>query len=254
MGDTLEEITAPQDYGGQYSYFKEDLDPRFPTTLLDELKISIFCDSDHNHDKETGWSITGLLSIVDSTPTTWSAKRQTSVQTSTFGAEFIALKRAVKEEITIRYHLRSMGVKVTEATEIYADNTNVILNTTNTGSTWNKKHVALACHFCREHIAAGVVRVCKKHTDENFADLILKHWIARNFTDFSTKMWSTYNKFGHRTLQYAVIIFSLIFFHISPYTLLWDFKYMILKWGERNKASGDNGCVTVARLISSLHS
>ena len=58
---------------------------------------------------------------MGSTPTTWSAKRQTSVQTSTFVAEFIALKRAVEEAITIRYHLRSMGVVVSEATEIYAD-------------------------------------------------------------------------------------------------------------------------------------
>ena len=118
---------------------------------------------------------------MGSTPTTWSAKRQTSVQTSTFGAEFIALKRAVEEAITIRYHLRSMGVMVSEATEIYADNMGVILNTTNPGSTLNKKHVALAYHFCREHMTAGVVRVRKVHTDDNFADSMTK---ALNSTKF----------------------------------------------------------------------
>eukprot|EP00980_Cylindrotheca_fusiformis_P022698 scaffold9600_cov79-Cylindrotheca_fusiformis.AAC.1 len=85
------------------------MDPRFPAPLMDELAINIFVDADHAHDKVSGRSITGLLATVGSTPVTWKSKRQTSVQTSTFGAEFTALKLAVEEAITIRYHLRSMG-------------------------------------------------------------------------------------------------------------------------------------------------
>jgi hypothetical protein len=43
-------------------------------------------------------------------------KRQASVQTSTFGAEFTALKKAVEEGITLRNYLRSMGIKVAKPT------------------------------------------------------------------------------------------------------------------------------------------
>ena len=157
MEDILEEITAPKGYGDQYSYFKENFDPRFLKPILKEFEISIFCDSNHGHDKINCHSITCLLSIVGSNPTTWSVKRQTIVQTLTFSAEFISLKRAVEEAITIKYHLRSMGVMVLEATKIYSENMGVVLNTTNPGSTLNKKHVALAYHFCREHMIAGVV-------------------------------------------------------------------------------------------------
>ena len=88
-----ESIGFSKDFGIQYSYFKEDLDPRFPEPLMDEFESTIFVDADHGHDKVTGRSITGIIGFVGSTPTIWSSKRQPCVQVSTFGAEFTALKR-----------------------------------------------------------------------------------------------------------------------------------------------------------------
>ena len=88
-------------------------------------ELNIFTDSDYGHDKVTGWSITGIIALVGSTPILWESKRQTSVQISTYGAEFVALKRAVTVAEEIRYTLRSMGVKVTKETNIYEDNQSV---------------------------------------------------------------------------------------------------------------------------------
>jgi hypothetical protein len=101
------------DFGNQYSYFQEELDPRFPVPLLQGLDLNICIDADHAHDKISGQSITGLLAMLASTPAvSWRSKRQTLVQTSTFGAEFTALKAGVEEAITLRYHLRLMGKQV----------------------------------------------------------------------------------------------------------------------------------------------
>ena len=52
-----------------------------------------FFESDHGHGNLMVRSITGPISVVGSTPTTYSLKIQTSVQTYTFGAQFTALKR-----------------------------------------------------------------------------------------------------------------------------------------------------------------
>eukprot|EP00957_Ditylum_brightwellii_P201856 15327545-Ditylum_brightwellii.AAC.1 len=57
-------------FGTQYSYFKEELDPRFPNPRFQELEMRLFCDSDHRHDKVTGRSIMGIMLVVDSTPMT----------------------------------------------------------------------------------------------------------------------------------------------------------------------------------------
>ena len=84
-----ETVKVKEDFGGQYQYFHEDLDPRFPEPLIPELDINLFVDANHAHDKVTGRSITGLFGFVGSTPVSWSSRCQASVQTSTFGAEFL---------------------------------------------------------------------------------------------------------------------------------------------------------------------
>eukprot|EP00957_Ditylum_brightwellii_P084522 6426674-Ditylum_brightwellii.AAC.1 len=93
--------------------------------------------------------------VVGSTPVTWSSKLQAAVQTSTFGAEFTALKKAVEEVTTIQYHMRSMGIMMSKSMPIFVDNMGVVLNAANPGSTLNKKNVALAYNYVREHVACG---------------------------------------------------------------------------------------------------
>ena len=90
-----------EEFGHQYQYFKEELDPKFPKPKVKELDITIFCDADHAHDLVTGRSITGIIAFVGSTLVYWKYTSQTSVQTSTFGSEFTALKKAVEAAVTI---------------------------------------------------------------------------------------------------------------------------------------------------------
>ena len=84
------------DFVNQYSYFREEINDRFPGPLFDELYLSVFVYAYHGHDKVTGRSITGILFMVGSTPTTWSSKRYKLVHTSTFVSKVTALKRAVE--------------------------------------------------------------------------------------------------------------------------------------------------------------
>ena len=69
-----ENVELKKDFGRQYSYFNEDLDPRFPPPLVHELDINVFVDTNHAHDKVTRRSITGLIRFVGSTPIIWSSK------------------------------------------------------------------------------------------------------------------------------------------------------------------------------------
>jgi hypothetical protein len=151
---------------------------------MPELPVNIFVDADHAHDKVTGRSITGLLSIIGSTPATWAARRQSAVSTSTFSAEFLALRRAVEEAVTLRYHLRSMGIKVESATPIWVDNMGVVLNATNPASSLNKKWVALSYHFVREHQANGVVSIRKIASSDNYSDPMTKALSAQDHHAF----------------------------------------------------------------------
>jgi hypothetical protein len=48
------------------------------------------------------------------------------------------------------------------------------LNATKPESTLTKKHHSIACHRCREIVAAGTVRASKEHASTNLADIFTK--------------------------------------------------------------------------------
>ena len=172
-----------EDFTHQYKFFKEEIDPCFPQPTVSELNITLFCDADHAHDLVTGRSVTGIPGFVGSTPVCWKSTRQKSVQTSAFGSEFTALKKAVETAVTLRCHLRSMGVKVTKPTQILVDNKSVFLNASNPAGTLNKKMMALAHHHVRQHQAANVMNVKHIKSEHNFSDILTK---ALNSTQFRT--------------------------------------------------------------------
>ena len=144
----------------------------------------MFVDYDHCHYKVSGISITGLFSVVVSTPTTSLSKHQTAVQTSIFGANFTSLNKAFEESIIIWYRLRSIGVNLSKPTPVFLGNVSVVLNANDPGSTLNKKTMALRYYFVREHIANNVVEVKKIHTSDNFADIFAKPLVINYYHGF----------------------------------------------------------------------
>ena len=108
----------------------EKLDANLPTPLVGEISITIFVDSDHGHDNVTRRSITGLIAFLGRTPDFYLLKRQGAIKTSTYGAEFCAMKTVVEEIIAIRYIMRCLGVNVETASLLCGDNMGVIQNST----------------------------------------------------------------------------------------------------------------------------
>ena len=157
-----------------YPEAAEEIDPNLPVPMIDELEITAFVDSDHAHDKITRRSITGLLVLIGRTPVFFLSKRQGAIETSTYGAEFCAMRTAVEEVQSIRYMLRCLGVKVKHASLVCGDNKGVIQNSTISDSLLKKKHVAIAYHKTREAAAAGIIHPIKVDGKNNFADLLTK--------------------------------------------------------------------------------
>jgi hypothetical protein len=94
------------------------------------LETSVFFDADHAHDHQTWRSITGIIVFVGSTPVLWPSKHQGCIATSTYTAEFVAMRSAIEEVISIQYMLRCLGILVTKPTNLYGDNFGVIQSAT----------------------------------------------------------------------------------------------------------------------------
>ena len=109
-------------------------------------------------------SQTGILIFLNKAQIHWYSKKQSTVESSTFGAEFCALRVAVDMIEGMRYKLRMFGIPIDGATNIYCDNKAVYKNTVIPESTLKKKHHSIAYHRCREAVAAGTIRVAKQGT------------------------------------------------------------------------------------------
>ena len=138
------------------------------------VQINMFCDASHATDLITRRSTTGIIILLQGTPIIWYSKRQNTVESSTFGSEFVALKIATEMVEGLRYRLRMMGVPVEGPVNTFCDNDSVVKNVTNPASTLSKKHNAIAYHKVRESVAADIQRIAFEPGKFNMSDILTK--------------------------------------------------------------------------------
>ena len=131
-------------------------------------------DSDHAGEKRTRRSRTGFFIFLNSALIMYLSKRQPTIETSVFGAEFVALKNGIESLRGLRYKLRMMGIAVDGPSYIFGDNMSVIKNTQTPESTLKKKSNAICYHFCRESVAMGESLTAHVPTNDNLADVATK--------------------------------------------------------------------------------
>lgn len=161
----------------------EKMPPSMPKPRGKHVVITCYCDADHASNRLTRRSHTGILIFVNKSPITFYSKRQNTVESSSFGSEFIAMRIAVDLIEALRYKLRMFGVPLSEDKDkpddplpaiIFGDNQSVITNMQQAMSKLNKKHNEIAFHRVREAVAAGWIRTAKVLTTENLADVLTK--------------------------------------------------------------------------------
>ena len=112
-----------------YTSAKEAIPDNAPNPRGKDVDIRMFVDSDHAADTVTRRSRTGFFIFLNMAPIVWHSKKQTTIESSVFGAEFVVLNIAMETTRGLRYKLRIMGVPFDRHTYAYVDNMSVIHNT-----------------------------------------------------------------------------------------------------------------------------
>ena len=94
-----------------------------------------YVDAYHAGDSITRRSRTGFLVYLNCAPVYWMSKKQTSVDTSSFGSEFVAMKQCTKYIRGLWYKLQMIGITCTSPAFIFGNNQSVLANTTIPDST-----------------------------------------------------------------------------------------------------------------------
>ena len=78
-------------YQGAY----EETPPKMPKPLGNPIQMVCFVDASHANDVVTRRSQTGFIIYVNNSPIDWFSKKQWTVESSTFGSEFVAMRIAM---------------------------------------------------------------------------------------------------------------------------------------------------------------
>ena len=79
-----------------------------------------------NHCLATGNSLPGCLHFVNKTPVDWYSKKQATVETATYGSEFIAAKTATEQIMDITQTLRYLVPPIGSKSFLFGDNRSVV--------------------------------------------------------------------------------------------------------------------------------
>ena len=93
-----------------YGNVKEEIPKDIPKPLGKRVITTTFLEANLCHDIVAGKSVTAVLNFVNTTPTDWFCKRQATVETATYGSEFVAAKTATEQIMDVRNTLRYQGV------------------------------------------------------------------------------------------------------------------------------------------------
>jgi hypothetical protein len=162
------------DWSSFYPDAKEDVPEDIPEPRGKAVQIIIFVDASRGCDLLTRRSRTGILIYNNRAPIIWYSKKQNTIETSSFGSEFTALRTAIELLKGLRYKLRMLGVPLDGHAHIRVDNNSVVNNTSVPESVLKKKCNAISYHYVREAIASGIAKVAYEPSHSNKADMLTK--------------------------------------------------------------------------------
>ena len=90
-----------QDWFQVYGNVSELLPSDAPEPLGKSVTLTHYVDANLMHDLRTGRSVTACLHFVNGTPIDWYSKKQATVETATYGSEFVAARTCVEQIVDL---------------------------------------------------------------------------------------------------------------------------------------------------------
>jgi hypothetical protein len=157
-----------------YGNVEEAIPPNMPPPLGKDVDLCMMVDSDHAGEKRTRRSRNGFIIFCNLAPIILLSKQQTTIETSVFGAEFVAMKHGIKTLRGLRYKIRMMGIPLSGPTYIYGDNKSQVTNSSRPELTFKKKSNSICYHAICDLVVMGETLLMHIRTGENLADFLTK--------------------------------------------------------------------------------
>jgi hypothetical protein len=99
---------------------------------------------------------------------------QNTVESSSFGSKFVAMRTAMEKLRGLCYKLWMLGIEIDGPMYAFGDNMSIIKNSSAPESTLQKKCNSICYHAVREAVATGELLVAHEHGVSNPSDILTK--------------------------------------------------------------------------------
>jgi hypothetical protein len=128
-----------------------------PEPLGKPVTLTHYVDANLMHDTISGRSVTGILHMINKTPLDWYSKKQATVETATYGSEFVAARICTEAIIDLCNTLQSLSGSICSTSYMFGDNSLVVNSSMQVYPKLHKRHNMLSFQYVREGIASGMI-------------------------------------------------------------------------------------------------
>ena len=121
-------------------------------------------------------SITGCFHMANMTPMMWYSKKQATLETGTYSAEFLAAYTCMEHIVDQRNLFRYLGVPVHEISYVCRDNKSQVKSSTFTYAQLNKRYNILCFHFVRNMVTQGFINLKHIPSKYDLSDILRKNF------------------------------------------------------------------------------
>ncbi|XP_058109941.1 uncharacterized mitochondrial protein AtMg00810-like [Magnolia sinica] len=139
-----------------------------------DLQLSAYSDANWARCPISRRSTTGYCVFLGQLLVSWKCKKQTTVSRSSTKAEYRVMVDACSEITWFWGLLIELGILLSVATPLYADNLSAIQLASNPIFQERTKHIEVDCHFVREKYTVGIISLPHVTSELQLADFFTK--------------------------------------------------------------------------------